>query len=414
MPRPHQRSRNKAKDNQNNDQSTSSNVKSAQGTAPSSKRSTIPELVILNHGSPNNLLEFRRKLSIYAMRTFKDLVQMIELERYYVPPVINIPPAYEFEEDNDPGGFKKARQRIISDMEQSKPALYAVIWGQLSYESEEAIKLDPNWAAIERSKDPLALYKRLLEVHRTANSGFTVEDKRKSREEYSRMRQQSSETITQFKERFLQSLDAMKACGQDRPSDEDQAADFVNKLDNGRYAKFKTDLINNNTLGVGVFPQTLIEAFTLASRYVVAINSRNTQYTQSNEAVFVSQTKQPAQQRQTAQSKKSTEKKPNNPNSNISEKKQEKKNPAGGKKAKGACHLCGKSGHFMLDCNLLQECKAIIAERNDGDEINAMHVLNVEPDSVVLVNKRDGRNFKRFDVLLDNQATARCSRSKQC
>jgi hypothetical protein len=196
-------------------------VKSAQGTAPSSKRSTIPELVILNHGSPNNLLEFRRKLSIYAMRTFKDLGQMIELERYYVPPVINIPPAYEFEEDNDPGGFKKlilteqikARQRIISDMEQSKPALYAVIWGQLSYESEEAIKLDPNWAAIERSKDPLALYKRLLEVHRTANSGFTVEDKRKSREDYSRMRQQSSETITQFKERFLQSLDAMKACG---------------------------------------------------------------------------------------------------------------------------------------------------------------------------------------------------------
>jgi hypothetical protein len=189
MPRPNHRSRNKTR---NPDQSTNLNVKSAQGTPFTTRKTTIPELVILNHGSPNNLLDFKKKLSVYALRTFRDLGQMIELEKYYVPPVIAIPPAEEFEEAKDPGGFKKlilteeikARQRIIADMEQSRPALYAVIWGQLSCESEEAIKLDPQWAVIEASKDPLALYKRLLEVHRTANTGFTVVDKRISREDY--------------------------------------------------------------------------------------------------------------------------------------------------------------------------------------------------------------------------------------
>jgi len=133
---------------------------------------------------------------------------MIELEQYYVPPAIHIPPAEEFEEANDPGGFKKLllseqikqRQRIISEMEQNRPALYAVIWGQLSYESEEAIKQDPNWDVIEKSKDPLSLYKRLLEVHRTANTGFSTEDRRRARAEYNRIHQEPHETILHFKE----------------------------------------------------------------------------------------------------------------------------------------------------------------------------------------------------------------------
>ena len=77
MPRTrHNRSRTNEKSSNGNhgdNTSTSSSAKSAQGiSATSGKRSTIPELVILTHGSPNNLLEFRRKLSVYALRVFKD------------------------------------------------------------------------------------------------------------------------------------------------------------------------------------------------------------------------------------------------------------------------------------------------------------------------------------------------------
>jgi len=166
MPRP-RNNRNLGNDktaiiNQGENSNTSSGAKAVHGNnATSVKRSTIPELVILTHGSPNNLLDFRKKLSVYAMRVFKDLGEMIELEQYYVPTAIQIPPAEEFEEANDPGGLKqqllseqiKQRQRIISEMEQNRPALYAVIWGQHSYESEEAIKQDPNRDAIEGSAE---------------------------------------------------------------------------------------------------------------------------------------------------------------------------------------------------------------------------------------------------------------------
>jgi len=60
----------------------------------------------------------------------------------------------------------KSGQGMFSDMEAIKPALHAVNWGQLSHESEEAVKQVANWDAKERSNDRLLHYKYLLEVHR--------------------------------------------------------------------------------------------------------------------------------------------------------------------------------------------------------------------------------------------------------
>jgi len=150
----------------------------------------------------------------------------------------------------------------------------------------------------------------------------------------------------------------------------------------------------------------LLDAFALASKYVVVVNSRNPQYSQpSKAAVFEAQSKHTTQHKKPAQPKSRQQRKPEAPSPNTAERKPDRKNSAEGKRGKGACHLCGKKGHFVLDCILLQECKAIIAERNDGDEINAMHVMDDRFDSIVLMNKRDGKHFGRFNVLLDNQGS---------
>jgi len=156
---------------------------------------------------------------------------------------------------------------------------------------------------------------------------------------------------------------------------------------------------------LGAYPKNLVEAFTQASKYLVAINVRAPQYSQPTEAVFIAQSKQTTQHKKPAQQSSRQEKRSNPHNNNTVEKKQKSKGSGEGKRGKGACHLCAKKGHFMLDCPLLQECKAIIAERNDGDEVNVMHVMDEGPESIVLVNNRGSKHFERFDVLLDNQAS---------
>jgi hypothetical protein len=253
------------------------------------------EIGVLNYGEKNNLQDFKRKLGIYALRQYKDLGHMIELEDYYVPPLIADPDMDAFDDYNDPHGAHRAiyverlkmREKAVFEMECNRTSLYAVIWGQLSSESEEAVKQAEDWDEIETSKDPLRLYLRILATHRTANTGFGLQDRRKAREEYNNLRQLNNETITDFKKRFDHTLDVFRACDQDAPPDEDLAADFIGKLDNARYGTFKTLLDNNQMLGIGVFPRTLVEAFNVSSKYKVT-SAR--QVSSSNTSVaFVSQ-----------------------------------------------------------------------------------------------------------------------------
>ena len=185
----------------------------------------------------------------------------------------------------------------------------------------------------------------------------------------------------------------MTACGQANPTDEDQAADFIDKLDNARYSEFKANLRNNNTLGVGTYPKDLADAFKVASKYVVAASTKRQQSTTVfNEAVFTAQSKS-----ENVHSRQHGGRKQFQPK--TSEKKPERKQSGEGKKQK-PCHLCGKLGHYMLDCKLLQECKEILAERKAGDaeEISALHLVDQgahDIDSVVLVNEKRGRGRLR-------------------
>ncbi len=67
----------------------------------------------------------------------------------------------------------------------------------------------------------------------------------------------------------------------------------------------------------------------------------------------------------------------------------------------------------MKDCTWLAECKSVIDERKPSGRsaTNAIHLSNAadyyfpDQDSVVLVNSNGDTGLRKFDVLLDNQAT---------
>ena len=342
---------------------------------------------------------------------------MIELEEHYVPQEIPEPDADAFDEYNDPHGTRRTiyverlstmREKAIYEMESNRTSLYAVIWGQLSSESEEAVKQAEDWDEIEQSKDPLRLYLRILVTHRTSNTGSGVMDRRNARNAYNSLQQRPDETITDFKKRFDHALEVYRACDQQAPPDEDLAADFIGKLDNARYGTMKASLDNFQMLGFGDYPSTLVDAFSKSSKYKVTSTRQMSSSTPSG-AAFITHGRG-----KDGESKKNAIKgTPRDAPSKPTQKNEHKQAKPVGTKKVYTCNLCGELGHFMKDCTWLTECKAVIEERKPGGRsaTTALHLSNAadyySPDqgSVVLVNKINETGLKPFDVLLDNQAT---------
>ena len=224
-------------------------AKGSQAQAQSKgKQGAIPELPVLQYGKNCNLLEFTKALSAYARRNYKDLGRIIDELQYYEPP----PVAYdtrELAEAKDPGGVKramviekvKARERRIMAMLEDRTPLFAVIWGQLSPESEEKIRLHPTY---EQHINPLALWNVVRATHMVTASGADLMDKAHVMERYYRMRQKPSESLTQFKQRMDYVIKAMTSLGIQPPEATHQAVHFIRGLDDYRYAQFKIELEN--------------------------------------------------------------------------------------------------------------------------------------------------------------------------
>jgi len=123
--------------------STAAHSSTSTNTSDSNVRNgAIAEIGILHYGDDSNLQDFKWKMSIYAHRIYKDLGHMIELEEYFIPP--QVPDPDFFDQYNDPhGGLRatyierlKLHEKAINEMQSNRTALYSVIWGQLSSESE--------------------------------------------------------------------------------------------------------------------------------------------------------------------------------------------------------------------------------------------------------------------------------------
>ena len=119
-----------------------------------------------------NFGEFKKRMSTYARREFGNLGKLIETYEYFVPEHI-VFDEEDIAEAVDPHGFRKAviieeykeRTRERMKMKAQQPALFAVIWGQLSSESEERVRQVNNYAAIAGGDDPLALSIFATEVY---------------------------------------------------------------------------------------------------------------------------------------------------------------------------------------------------------------------------------------------------------
>jgi len=101
------------------------------------------------------------------MYEFGNVGHLIELDKYWEPDPIPAPIVEEYSDRNEPLGLKKAdlmetveaRCRHIEEMKSKHSSFFAVLYGQLSSESEEKVKQCASWNRVDLEKDPLGLWK---------------------------------------------------------------------------------------------------------------------------------------------------------------------------------------------------------------------------------------------------------------
>jgi hypothetical protein len=158
----------------------------------------------------------------------------------------------------------------LSQIEDNKPKMAAVMWDYTSKESREMICSSQDFVKEQHQFDPVRLWKAIKSTHRSGSSAPDANSRRdEARHAYQSLRQGPYENTTDFVEHFRYLKKCRDDAGNSKISDEEMVGDFLHAIDNIRFAVYKADIANDKLKGIPG-PSTLQEAYTRAMRYVVA------------------------------------------------------------------------------------------------------------------------------------------------
>ena len=248
----------------------------------SRRRNLVDGVSNLIYGESNNFIEIERELLVQARLKFGKLGDLIRTLEYYVPEEIE----YNLEElENNPMKKEQVKVKVVNReqnilrMQDNRAALYSMMWGILSLEGEEAVRKSEEFDKAEEDLNPLSLW---IIIKATHASGVTTADlgvtRHKTRKIYQNLEQYAHESLAMFKQRDQAGYVASIASGNAELTDEDRAFDFMNALDDNRYAKFKCDLLNDRNADSDAFPKTVQEMYLRASGYLVVSDKSSGSY----------------------------------------------------------------------------------------------------------------------------------------
>jgi hypothetical protein len=242
---------------------------------PETKKKDPEEIPILKYGPNNNLLKFKEALSKAALKNYGNLGKLIKQGSYYTP---EMPERGDYDLQNDPDGLNKMAYledmkeycKEIKAMEKDQPKLYTLILQYLSKESLEEIKREDDWDNVAEATDPEGLWVYVEKTHKVNTiSKVPTVTKMSTRTTYQQMMQGPYESIILYKERFTNALKAYVDQKNPEMGDIDIAMDFFRGLDNGRYAGFKTEILNGLTAAKLITqPVNLNAMYLLANQWV--------------------------------------------------------------------------------------------------------------------------------------------------
>lgn len=115
--------------------------------APSSSEPDKVPLLLYSTSGPNNLLTWKKEITVSSEKMFGRLASIFETNKVYVPKAVKLPAA-PFTAENDPFGTKARklmrkidkREDSIQKLEENQYPFSAYLWSKLSPPSQQVIK----------------------------------------------------------------------------------------------------------------------------------------------------------------------------------------------------------------------------------------------------------------------------------
>lgn len=269
------------------------------------------EVLRFVYGKATNVVSFKESAYDFCIKDVGLVAQVIQLEKLYVPAPPVRPPDRNgdspFAAANDPDGIDKARylsqlriyDTLLQELKPKEVRLYGLLWSNCSKESKEQIErfqlqamlpghtlhfvdvngnvcahnipgaapVYENWKDVKERADVLSLVRRINATHLAPDVGVPELSRFQIKNRHEKIQMYEHETVLQFKNRFVDSMDAFTAVGLAKPIDEEQAARFINSLHDSRFYEFKVVRANWAKNKVQPYPKTLADAFESASTW---------------------------------------------------------------------------------------------------------------------------------------------------
>jgi hypothetical protein len=173
------------------------------------------------------------------------------------------------------------RTKRIAALKALEPSLFADKRLLISADSWGKVSTHADFPAALAAKDPHLLHDIIVRVHvtevRATDPAGRVASQVALKDQLSRLRQSTTESIQDFKMRYDHMQSACVSVGIIRSPDDMEAQEFLMKLDRNRYLGLQTQIQNNIGLGVAP-PQTLDAMYNAASSRIENTSSSSTKY----------------------------------------------------------------------------------------------------------------------------------------
>ena len=243
--------------------------------------------------------------------------------------------------------MKQYRKDVRKD-EEVYEELYIFIWNRCSLEAQQLLEQQKGFNKISRNCDTIKLWKL---INKTFLRMDNYNDERLAAFNYNRyfndkLVQGPSETVASFKENFESAVRTFDEYNITKPSSDQLALIFIDKLDERRFSQFKRDFMKDLKKGIKMPPNDIQDAMDEINKY--RFNNpnqgefsgyRNTknQHTK-NSAVFTTKASSQSDNKQSE----------NDDNSHSVEASNRSNN--GEKKRDVVCYGCKQKGHIRPHC----------------------------------------------------------------
>ena len=341
-------------------------------TQPVKRQPGEVPMLYLHKGSQFHV--FMDAISKAAMKEYGHSAKMFETKVKYVP---SLPNKALFAFLTDPDDFKAAWTEAIKsytkemlNVDTQAPKMYGFIWKYLSVGSVEEIKQHKDFATFSVDKDPVALWKAIVETHPVDGvSKVPAIMKSDARGVYQSCKQGGFEWLVTYRERFDAAHKSQEVAGNVAVKAEDQAMDFFNGLDPIRYAEFRTTINNQMELNSTITLPTVNRVYELAGKWVksVPVHGR-----QGNATTYVTTNLDyiPPPAKVTPE-KPQPDSEPKVSDVLVTAAANNKTEEGGKSRAKVKCFKCGIFGHYANKC---PERQQEASEELDQDD--QLHTLN--------------------------------------